>query len=114
MTEGETREIDGEKIREIFADALSRVLLKTKVLHILSDLQRNLDVLDIEGLSKLWKEAEFAALKQNDTGLITPLGGKSQQNQISNPTISDWANILDIYIPSTRENLNLDIQTPIA
>lgn len=93
MKEDQTREID---IREIFANALSRRLLKTKVLRILSDLQRNLDVLDIEGLSKLWKEADS----------ITPFGGTSPHIQISDPDISDWAEFLDFYVSSRRENLN--------
>ena len=87
-------------------------MLKTKVLRILSELQRNLDVLDIEGLSRLWKEAEFAALKQSDTDSITPLGGTSPHIQMSDPGISDWTEFLDFYISSRRESLNHSDPSP--
>jgi len=97
--------MDGKKIREIFAEALARPLLKTKVLRILSDLQRNLDVLDIEGLSKLWKEAELAAAP-DDADSITPFGGPLPHVQISDPDISDWTEFLDFYVSSRRELLD--------
>lgn len=108
MAEGHTCDYDTNKIRDVFAEALARPLLQTKVLRILSDLQRNLDVLDIEGLSKLWKEAELAALKQSDLGSTTPLGGNSPHIPNSDPSIFDWTKFLDIYTSSRRENLNHD------
>jgi inositol-pentakisphosphate 2-kinase len=92
-------------VRDVFGKSLARPLLQTKILRILSDLQRNLDLLDIEGLSKLWKEAELAALEQH-VGSVTPLGGKSRYIQISDPGLSDWTEVLDIYTSSRRENLD--------
>ena len=47
-----------DAISDVFASALIQPLLQTPILRILSDLQRNLDPLDIEGLSKLWKQVE--------------------------------------------------------
>ncbi|KAL1744337.1 inositol-pentakisphosphate 2-kinase [Schizophyllum fasciatum] len=47
--------------REAFADAILPLLTETPVLKTLSKLQRTLDVLDIEGLSKLWQYTEMMA-----------------------------------------------------
>lgn len=47
--------------REIFADAILPLLIDTPVLKTLSKLQRSLDVLDIEGLSRLWQYTEMMA-----------------------------------------------------
>ncbi|KAI4524645.1 hypothetical protein K525DRAFT_193558 [Schizophyllum commune Loenen D] len=47
--------------REAFADAILPLLTETPVLKTLSKLQRSLDVLDIEGLSKLWQYTEMMA-----------------------------------------------------
>lgn len=99
-------------IEGIFVECLGRSLLQTQILRMLSDLQRNLDVLDIEGLSKLWKEAELAALEKSDTSLITPLGSKSSHIQISEPGISDWVEFLDTFISSSRESLARDDPSP--
>ena len=103
---------DRSKIRHLFAEALVRPLLQTNVLHLISDLQRSLDVLDIEGLSKLWKEVELVGLTKNETGLVTPLGGNSPHFQISDPSISDWTEFLNIYTSSRREILNYREPSP--
>ncbi|KAH8092504.1 inositol-pentakisphosphate 2-kinase [Cristinia sonorae] len=48
---------DLDTLRDAFTSALLPVLLKTPVLGLLSKYQREFDVLDIEGLSALWKQA---------------------------------------------------------
>lgn len=105
LAEGQARNKDMNMIEDIFVESLGRSLLQTKVLRMLSDLQRNLDILDIEGLSELWKEAELATLEQSDAGSTTPLGSKSSHIPISEPGISDWTEFLDTFTSSSRERL---------
>ncbi|KAF8891187.1 inositol-pentakisphosphate 2-kinase [Infundibulicybe gibba] len=47
-------------IRESFASALSAFFERTPVLRLISNLQRTLDILDIEGLSQLWHNTEVS------------------------------------------------------
>lgn len=90
----------------------------------LSDLQRTLDLLDIEGLSNLWRRAEESAPLYRTTfasffeqaslsGLgpssppappSTPLGVSSLFLTSPEPTISDWVEFLDMYLsPASRQ-----------
>jgi len=114
-------ESDGEQdmntIRDAFAAALVRPLLQTPVLNILSSLQRNLDVLDIEGLSKLWRETESSAplyrttfasfFEKTSEGPAsappsTPIGVSSLFLQSPEPGIPDWVDFLDAYLSHNR------------
>lgn len=96
---------DVSTIRDLFATALVQPLLDTPILRILSELQRNLDALDIEGLAKLWRKVESAASMHGgaDSASIAPLGHKSSFDLISDPSISDWNDFLDDYLSSERK-----------
>lgn len=79
---------DATALRAKFVSALLPVLLNTPVLRTLATLQRNLDILDIEGLSQLWKTsyAQF-------NGPIPPLGSASAE-----PSLDEWLDFLDRYL----------------
>jgi inositol-pentakisphosphate 2-kinase len=119
------KELDA--FREAFASALVGPLLHTPVLRILSDLQRHLDALDIEGLSKLWTKAELAASShqispssfsaQTPEGSksapsSTPLGMSSPLIQVPNPTISDWIDFVDTYTSPNEPKLDHSNPSP--
>lgn len=105
-------------IREGFVSALLPTLLNTSVLHTLSNLQRTLDVLDIEGLSQLWRQAETSnplyrakfgsSLEQTSSGNTSiptpclPFGVSSDSIAFKEPTIDDWTEFLDIYTADTQ------------
>lgn len=76
-------------IREKFIAAVLPVLVQTPVLRRLNKLQRSLDVLDIEGLSKLW--AELHSLSSEHAAPI--LGITSPE-----PSIADWIEFVDRYL----------------
>lgn len=121
LAEGIDDQTPMEDIREAFAAALARPLIETPVLKILSRLQRDLDALDIEGLSALWKKTEssvplyrttFASFfEQNahDEPPTTPLGVSSLFLQSPEPEISDWIDFLDAYLV---DKPNLDHSHP--
>ena len=88
-------------LRDAFTAALLPALLQTPVLQKLSNLQRTLDPLDIEGLTARWSEAYAASISQvqsafgTDPSLslsVPPLG-----EGLAEPTLSDWDTFLDIY-----------------
>lgn len=121
LLENEAAGKELDAIREAFASALVEPLLHTPVLRILSDLQRRLDVLDIEGLSKLWCMAESAAsIHQTSPSPFsaqtpegsksapssTPLGMSSPFIQVPNPTISDWIDFVDTYTSPIEPKLD--------
>ena len=99
-------------------------LLRTPVLHILSDLQRDLDALDIEGLSKLWKltESSTPLYRQTFSEQIsggyeselpsTPIGVSSPFLQSPEPYISDWVDFLDAYLTPNKPAMNHSILSP--
>jgi inositol-pentakisphosphate 2-kinase len=108
-------------ICDAFTAALAQPLLRTPLLHILSELQRNLDVLDIEGLSKLWKLTEsssslyrttFSSFFEQISGgsepepPATPIGVNSPFLQISEPGISDWIDFLDAYLAPSKPEID--------
>ncbi|KAF8163415.1 inositol-pentakisphosphate 2-kinase [Crassisporium funariophilum] len=120
-----SEEEDLERIRDAFSAALVRPLLQTPVLRILSNLQRNLDVLDIEGLSKLWRETESSAPLYRTTFAsffeqtpessssappATPIGVSSLFLESPEPGISDWIDFLDTYL--TKDKSELDHSNP--
>ena len=84
----------------------------------LSDLQCNLDMLDIEGLSKLWRLAELSNPLYRKTFLsqspemssstlpCTPIGESSPFISSPEPTLSDWVDFLDTYLSPTKPKLD--------
>lgn len=104
-------------IRDLFAKSLIRPLIETPVLRKLSELQRNLDMLDIEGLSKLWRLTESSSLLYRKTFATTlsqsskvpsstPIGGSSPFISSPEPTLSDWVYFLDTYLSKTKPELD--------
>jgi len=99
-------------------------LLRTPVLHVLSDLQRDLDALDIEGLSKLWKltESSTPLYRQTFSEQIsggyeselpaTPIGVSSPFLLSPEPYISDWVDFLDAYLTPKKPEMNHSIPSP--
>ena len=105
-------------ICDLFAKTLIRPLIETPVLRMLSDLQRNLDILDIEGLSKLWRLAESSNPLYRETFMsespemststvpCTPIGESSPFISSPEPTLSDWIDFLDTYLSPTKPKLD--------
>jgi len=61
----------------------------------LAILQRSLEVLDIEGLSKLWALSHPQSPSESPAVCVPPIGSTSP-----NPTISEWTNFVDEYLAS--------------
>ena len=105
-------------ICDLFAKTLIRPLIETPVLRMLSDLQCNLDMLDIEGLSKLWRLVESSNPLYRKTFLsqspevsssmlpCTPIGESSSFISSPEPTLSDWVKFLDTYLSPTKPKLD--------
>jgi inositol-pentakisphosphate 2-kinase len=72
-----------------FIDTIVDLLLESPVLNILSHHQRALDVLDIEGISKLWRLSRLESSDQSSTPIASTL---------SDPTISEWTEFLERYL----------------
>ncbi|KAI0692002.1 inositol-pentakisphosphate 2-kinase [Cytidiella melzeri] len=89
-------------LRDAFTSALLPALMQTPVLQKLSNLQRTLDPLDIEGLTALWSEAHAAADTQMQTSLGTepaqPLSMRPLGDGQRDPSMSDWDDFLDVYL----------------
>ena len=99
-------------IYDLLAKTLVRPLIETPVLRLLSNLQRNLDMLDIEGLSKLWRLTEssnretFLPQLPDSSSSTPPLGESSPFVNSPEPTLSDWINFLDTYLSTTKPELD--------
>ena len=105
-------------ICDLFAKTLIRPLIETPVLRMLSNLQCNLDMLDIEGLSKLWRLAESSNPLYRKTFMSqspemssstlprTPLGESSPFIISPEPTLSDWVDFLDTYLSPIKPKLD--------
>lgn len=76
---------DVQNLQESFTSALAQALLGSPVLPLLSTLQRTLDVLDIEGLSKLYT--------QTSSGLSCDGLGSS----VPDPSMDEWENFVEVY-----------------
>ncbi|ESK87743.1 hypothetical protein Moror_11280 [Moniliophthora roreri MCA 2997] len=76
-------------IREIFTSAILPLLTQTPVLQTLNRLQRTLDMLDIEGLSKLWE-------KWHETTPDKPIPHIGQDTL--EPTLDEWNRFIDGYL----------------
>jgi len=84
---------------EVFAAALTSVIIGSPLLQTLQRLQRNLDSLDIEGLLKLW-----LTVRGNDAPSSSFSGVLSFE-----PTMDDWSNFIDRYLsanPPTPDDLS--------
>ncbi|EAU88715.1 inositol-pentakisphosphate 2-kinase [Coprinopsis cinerea okayama7 len=125
MAAPDAQDANEEQIREAFTDALVRTLRKTPVLGILSKLQRTLDTLDIEGLSRLWRHTEVSAPLYQTTFASffahepnakvppsTPLGVSSLFLSSPEPGIPDWIEFLDSYLSSFSSQLDHSNPSP--
>lgn len=124
LDEGVTELVYSETIQEIFKRALCETLLQSPVLIIISRLQRTLDALDIEGLSKLWREAQLQSplfqsthasyfeqpLSNEHIHPKTPLGVSSVYFPEPEPSISDWVEFLDTF--QSAETMEMDHTRP--
>jgi len=93
--------VDLTALHDVFISTVHPLLVHSPILRTLAILQRSLDVLDIEGLSKLWA---LSHLQQSPFGsssvCVPPVGSTSP-----NPTISEWSNFVDEYL-SSHETLD--------
>ncbi|KAF8651488.1 hypothetical protein AX16_004786 [Volvariella volvacea WC 439] len=105
-------------MKNAFASALLPLLCDTPVLRILSQLQRDFDPLDIEGVSELWHQTEKLLRDKNpysspgDPSITIPaslLGVNSQFLSVSNPTMDDWDEFIHAYLNSS---VKLDNDNP--
>jgi inositol-pentakisphosphate 2-kinase len=104
-----------QDLRTTFTSAILPLLTDTPVLHILSKLQRTLDVLDIEGLSTLWHRTEISSPLYRTTFAssptpplsppTSPIGVSSPYLSSPEPSIADWTAFLDAYL-SPHSELN--------
>ncbi|KAF8623495.1 hypothetical protein AX15_006278 [Amanita polypyramis BW_CC] len=82
-------------IKESFTSALLPLLMGTTVLKRISYLQRTLDPLDIEGLSKLWRDAGFG----------TKSTGATARSLFSEPTMDEWDEFVSRFLSSETNRL---------
>jgi len=76
---------DAANLQESFASALTQALVNSPVLPLLSTLQQTLDILDVEGLSKLYV--------QTSPGLPSDGLGSS----VPNPSMEEWEEFVKVY-----------------
>lgn len=76
---------DIQTLRESFASALAQALLDSPVLSLLSTLQRTLDILDVEGLSKLYTQTS-PGFPSDDLGSSVP-----------DPSMEEWVDFVKVY-----------------
>ena len=100
-------------VRDALISKILSMLLDTSLLRLLSNLQRTLDPLDIEGLSLLWHRAYALASPgvpvstqspDEDEPPAPPLG-----QGLADPTLHEWQKFLDIYL---AKNYQLDHDHP--
>ena len=84
-------------LREIFLSTIPPLLVHTPILRTLAELQRSLDVLDIEGLSKLWALSHIQSPSETPSVRVPPIGSTSPQ-----PTMSEWTNFVNEYLSTDR------------
>jgi inositol-pentakisphosphate 2-kinase len=97
-------------LRDAFTAALLPAFQHTPVVQKLSNLQRTLDPLDIEGLSALWSEAHTAASTQVQTALGSePPPAPRLGEGMEEPSLTDWQAFLDIY---QTKHLGMDHDHP--
>ena len=83
---------------------IGSLLTETPVLRTLSRLERNLDVLDIEGISKLWalslEKSSEDTVVQDGVDSIPEIGANFPE-----PSIDEWKHFVDQYL-STHKHLD--------
>lgn len=93
--------LDLSALRERFISTITPPLLNTQVLRTLCKLQRTLDALDIEGLSRLWAlshsriPVEMPSTIDDPIENLPALGSNSVE-----PSIADWSTFVDEYLVS--------------
>ena len=91
-------------LRTRFWALIGSLLTETPVLRTLSRLERNLDVLDIEGISKLWalslEKSSEDTVVQDGVDSITEIGANFPE-----PSIDEWKHFVDQYL-STHKHLD--------
>lgn len=81
--------------------------MQTPVLQILSTLQRTLDVLDIEGLSSLWRRTLLSHPSLgSESVLAIPLGVSSPFLSSPEPDIIDWETFIDSFLSPFSSGLD--------
>ncbi|KAG1804277.1 inositol-pentakisphosphate 2-kinase [Suillus variegatus] len=76
---------DVQNLRQSFTSVLAQALLDSPVLSLLSNLQRTLDVLDVEGLSKLY------------TQTLPDLPYNGLESSVPDPSMDEWKDFVKIY-----------------
>ena len=96
-----------QHIKSAFTSTLLCCLMQTPVLQILSKLQRSLDVLDIEGLSSLWRRTLLShpSLSSESVPAI-PLGVSSPFLSSPEPDIVDWETFIDSFLSPFSSGLD--------
>ena len=90
-------------LRAQFWASIGSLLIETPVLRMLSRLERTLDVLDIEGISKLWalsfeKSMEDSTIVvQDGVDSIPEIGANFPE-----PSIDEWKHFVDQYLSSHK------------
>ncbi|KAF9268954.1 hypothetical protein L218DRAFT_954378 [Marasmius fiardii PR-910] len=87
---------DNTDIREMFTSSLIPLLTRTPAFQTLNRLQRTLDMLDIEGLGKVWK------LYQQNRNL-EPNGLPELGFGMEEPTIDEWTKFIDSYLSQLQK-----------
>ena len=91
-------------LRTRFWALIGSLLTETPVLRTLSRLERNLDVLDIEGISKLWalslEKSSEDTVVQDGVDSIPEIGANFPE-----PSIDEWKHFVDQYL-STHNHLD--------
>ena len=91
-------------LRRRFWALIGSLLTETPVLRTLSRLERNLDVLDIEGISKLWalslEKSSEDTVVQDGVDSIPEIGANFPE-----PSIDEWKHFVDQYL-STHKHLD--------
>lgn len=84
-------------LRTRFWALIGSLLTETPVLRTLSRLERNLDVLDIEGISKLWalslEKSSEDTVVQDGVDSIPEIGANFPE-----PSIDEWKHFVDQYL----------------
>ena len=91
-------------LRTRFWALIGSLLTETPVLRTLSRLERHLDVLDIEGISKLWalslEKSSEDTVVQDGVDSIPEIGANFPE-----PSIDEWKHFVDQYL-STHKHLD--------
>jgi inositol-pentakisphosphate 2-kinase len=86
-------EISDEDLEKMFIDTMIPLLTETPVLKVLNRLQRTLDILDIEGLSLLWKMAHKTESELGDG--------------YTDPSLEEWSSFIDYYKSSPARSVHV-------